>query len=377
MGDWQETLEDRDPTPPDWEDTMPDPNDTQPAPLPSAGPAVWPLVLADMYERDRIGRHRYGTPLQAHNGRDALTDAYQECLDMAVYLRQAIEERRSDRSLGSALGLGTGCEASLGIRFPAQAAPTPSSIRATFAVGAHGAALPTRSGLQQLINFTASSQAHKGSELDKESHDILDPGILPGPACLASIAAVPFVGVARANDDGNSPDHVLVSHAAQDADEWSGRTILILSLGEVKAPFALQQSSEPGEVSRFNGFHMAIVDGCVTGGKPSSGLPEALDLAVYLRQAIEERPVAAPLTTDSRCQACGASIIVVDHALAAELARCREERDKLAAFKRWCHDYLDAHGVPHHPLGTHGAEGCRIGDRLDWLLAQLPPPALS
>lgn len=47
------------------------------------------------------------------------------------------------------------------------------------------------------------------------------------------------------------------------------------------------------------------------------------------------------------------------------------ERDKLQAFKDWVHSYLDTHGVPHHPPGTHGAEGCRIGDRMDWLMAQL------
>jgi hypothetical protein len=46
-----------------------------------------------MYERDKIGRERYSTPLQAHNGRDALVDAYQEALDLVVYLRQVIEER--------------------------------------------------------------------------------------------------------------------------------------------------------------------------------------------------------------------------------------------------------------------------------------------
>jgi hypothetical protein len=44
------------------------------------------------------------------------------------------------------------------------------------------------------------------------------------------------------------------------------------------------------------------------------------------------------------------------------------ERDKLQAFKDWVHAYLDQHGVPHHPPGTHGAEGCRIGDRMDWLM---------
>lgn len=46
-----------------------------------------------MKERDQEGRRKYGTPLQAGNGRDALVDAYQEALDLCVYLRQAIAER--------------------------------------------------------------------------------------------------------------------------------------------------------------------------------------------------------------------------------------------------------------------------------------------
>jgi len=66
----------------------------QPAPTPNGGTPIWDLVVADMTERDRTGRARYGTPLQAHNGRDPLVDAYQEALDLVVYLRQAIEERR-------------------------------------------------------------------------------------------------------------------------------------------------------------------------------------------------------------------------------------------------------------------------------------------
>lgn len=65
----------------------------QPAPIPNTRPAVWLLVIQDMAERDTVGRERYGTPLQPYNGRDALVDAYQEALDQAVYLRQAIYER--------------------------------------------------------------------------------------------------------------------------------------------------------------------------------------------------------------------------------------------------------------------------------------------
>lgn len=63
----------------------------QPPPTGSGVP-VWPLVIADMQARDAAGTAKYGTPLRTHNGRDALVDAYQEALDLAVYLRQRIEE---------------------------------------------------------------------------------------------------------------------------------------------------------------------------------------------------------------------------------------------------------------------------------------------
>lgn len=53
----------------------------------------WRMTDADMQERDRIGRERYGVPLQPHNGRDQLKDAYAEALDLCVYMRAAIYER--------------------------------------------------------------------------------------------------------------------------------------------------------------------------------------------------------------------------------------------------------------------------------------------
>lgn len=64
----------------------------QPAPT-GDGQCVWDLVVADMIARDNEGRRKYGAPLRTFNGRDALVDAYQEALDLAVYLRQAIAER--------------------------------------------------------------------------------------------------------------------------------------------------------------------------------------------------------------------------------------------------------------------------------------------
>lgn len=65
----------------------------QPPPRKNNSQPIWELVVSDMQARDQVGRERYGTPLQAHNGRDALWDAYDEALDLAVYLRQAIAER--------------------------------------------------------------------------------------------------------------------------------------------------------------------------------------------------------------------------------------------------------------------------------------------
>lgn len=64
----------------------------QPPPQPSTGD-VWRMVIADMESRREFGIAKYGTPVQAGNGRDALLDAYQEVLDTAVYLKQAIIER--------------------------------------------------------------------------------------------------------------------------------------------------------------------------------------------------------------------------------------------------------------------------------------------
>ncbi len=72
---------------------------------------------------------------------------------------------------------------------------------------------------------------------------------------------------------------------------------------------------------------------------------------------------------DVRAEA-DAQLIASAPDLLAERDQLREQVAKLQAFKDFCHAYLDAHGVPHHPPGIHGAEGCRIGDRLDWWAAE-------
>jgi len=56
------------------------------------GDPILGMVLADLTNRALEGNKKYGEPLKAHNGRNGLWDAYQEALDLCMYLRQVIEE---------------------------------------------------------------------------------------------------------------------------------------------------------------------------------------------------------------------------------------------------------------------------------------------
>ncbi len=68
-----------------------------PQPAPHSGKlTVIDYVLADMTERAAAGVIKHGMPLQTDNGRDALWDAYQEAMDLCMYLRQAILERENN-----------------------------------------------------------------------------------------------------------------------------------------------------------------------------------------------------------------------------------------------------------------------------------------
>ena len=50
----------------------------------------------------------------------------------------------------------------------------------------------------------------------------------------------------------------------------------------------------------------------------------------------------------------------------------KSERDKLQAFKDFVHRRLDTAGVPANPEPPkHALEGCRIGDRLDWIVEKV------
>ncbi|MGL4610445.1 MAG: hypothetical protein ACRCYY_12335 [Trueperaceae bacterium] len=81
-------------------------NAARPEPMPHNGQqVVLPEVLKDLLStpldtqlandlinRAEMGLAKYGTYLQSHNGRNSLMDAYQETLDLMMYLKQAILE---------------------------------------------------------------------------------------------------------------------------------------------------------------------------------------------------------------------------------------------------------------------------------------------
>lgn len=82
---------------------MTQPTKTRPGdqPLPVGGQeCVQDALIADIRERRDIGIQRYGSALMTHNGRDAIQDALEEAVDLAVYLKQVqMETRDKDQEL--------------------------------------------------------------------------------------------------------------------------------------------------------------------------------------------------------------------------------------------------------------------------------------
>lgn len=71
--------------------------DRQPTPTHSDGIDIIDEVRKDLQQRAKMGEKTYGTRLKPFNGRDALIDAYQEALDLAVYLKQKLVEEENHR----------------------------------------------------------------------------------------------------------------------------------------------------------------------------------------------------------------------------------------------------------------------------------------
>lgn len=65
----------------------------QPHPTPNDSRPIVEQVIEDLRQRAELGERKYGVRLQAHNGRSALQDAYEEALDLAQYLKQEMVER--------------------------------------------------------------------------------------------------------------------------------------------------------------------------------------------------------------------------------------------------------------------------------------------
>jgi hypothetical protein len=68
----------------------------QAPPQPSDGPRVVDLVIADLLKIQEHREAKYGFPLRARNGRNGLQDAYEEAIDLAMYLKQCLIEQGLD-----------------------------------------------------------------------------------------------------------------------------------------------------------------------------------------------------------------------------------------------------------------------------------------
>lgn len=60
---------------------------------------VWPLVVKDMLERNEEGAKKYNRYLQTDCPDNLLQHAYEEALDLAVYLKTCIEQQK-EKAIG-------------------------------------------------------------------------------------------------------------------------------------------------------------------------------------------------------------------------------------------------------------------------------------
>lgn len=76
------------------------PSGSQPKPTRDArSQKIADLVCKDQMARAELGAQKYGDYLHSHNGRNPIQDAYEEALDLAVYLKQCILEGARQPSL--------------------------------------------------------------------------------------------------------------------------------------------------------------------------------------------------------------------------------------------------------------------------------------
>jgi hypothetical protein len=75
---------------------------TQPQPIPTAERHTVDAVREDLETRKQMGIKKYGVALQPSNGRDSLQDAYEEELDLCVYLKNEILRRQTEDRIATA-----------------------------------------------------------------------------------------------------------------------------------------------------------------------------------------------------------------------------------------------------------------------------------
>ena len=69
---------------------------------------TWSYVIDDMVERNQFGKEKYNKYLTVDTEEDMLQHAYEEALDLAVYLKTQILKRDAARKLQEELPLHIG-----------------------------------------------------------------------------------------------------------------------------------------------------------------------------------------------------------------------------------------------------------------------------
>jgi hypothetical protein len=61
---------------------------------------LFEIVKTDLDARNELGMRVYKKPMQPHDGRNSLQDAYEEALDLVMYLKKAlVEQERQMRAV--------------------------------------------------------------------------------------------------------------------------------------------------------------------------------------------------------------------------------------------------------------------------------------
>lgn len=76
----------------------------QPQPQ-GTGSVTYKLLINDILERAELGKTRYGEYLTSFNNRDSIIDAYQEMLDLVVYIRTFLSEWQEIKDLTGATNM--------------------------------------------------------------------------------------------------------------------------------------------------------------------------------------------------------------------------------------------------------------------------------